>query len=75
MAQALDPTTCEHLLHSLAQVLKDNSAVAPSELIELVDAVIQYVDAVDEIAGSTTEGLNDLIDARAAYAGPGIIPR
>ena len=68
----LDVATCDQLMLGLMRLLKDNSAAAPSEMIELVDAVIGYCTAIDEISGSTTPGLDDLIGARASYSGPGV---
>lgn len=69
---ALDGYLCERLCEALAQLLDDENAIAPSEMIELVDAVIQYGEAVDDILGLMTPGLNELSDARADYNGPGI---
>jgi hypothetical protein len=68
----LDAATCDQLVPGLVRVLTHGEPIAPSETIELVDAVIGYCTAVDEISGSTTPGLDDLIDARANYSGPGV---
>ena len=53
------------------QILKEGNPIVPSETIEFVDAVIDYIKAVDDSVGSTTASLDDLIDARNDYSGPG----
>ena len=73
--QALDEKMCDQLALALVRVLKDGEPIAPSETIELVDAVIEYIRAVDDHCGSATAALDELADARADYSGPGIIPR
>ena len=70
--QALPVTTCEQLVLGLVQLLRNDSEVAPSETIALVDAAIDYIVAVDEITGATTPGIEDLTEARAHYRGHGI---
>lgn len=56
----------------LAHLMMNDSEVAPSETIALVDAAFDYIVAVDEITGTETPGIEDLIKARAHYRGQGI---
>jgi hypothetical protein len=71
--RVLDAVTCDQLLIGLARVLEAGDPIAPSETVELVNAVIGYGTAIDEISGSSTIGLDDLTLARANYSGPGIL--
>jgi hypothetical protein len=71
---ALSGETCEQLIRDLVLVLNESTPIAPSETLEFVKAVIDYVTAIDEIIGSSTDGSDDLIDALTDYRGLGMIP-
>jgi hypothetical protein len=73
LMSTISGNTCKQLIRDLVRVLKDGQNIAPSETIEFVNAVIDYIGAIDESLGSSTDGIDDLIDARADYSGPGII--
>lgn len=64
---------CESMLYGLLRLIQSPSADHPSELIELIDKAVSYVETIDDAEGCVTNHLQELIEAREDYNGPGIV--
>ena len=61
------------LVEALGCIGRDKGEpVMASETVELVDAVIDYYDALEASVDAYVDGLDELVDARKRYRGPGI---